>query len=131
MAKINPYAENTPGAALEAMYNACGTCAYACDHRMMIQCCHPDRANIMVRDIQGRPEVDEEFPLQSVSNYCVESNWWCSKYESVGFDNSPGEYKKKKTSAGAVGGATAGNPHPGNYGAKRMEKDWHNPRPSK
>lgn len=108
MPKMNPYAENTPGAAMEAMYNSCGSCKYAMDHRMMLQCCHPQRASIEVCDIQGRPEADEGFPLQKENNYCVETSWWCNKYESCGFENNPGSYGKKH-GGGSVGGAAAGS----------------------
>jgi len=102
--KMNPYAENSPGAAMEACYNACQSCKYAMDHRMMLQCCHPKRATLMVYDIQGRPESDEGFKLQENSNYCVETNWWCKNFEACGYENSPGMY-----GGGAVGGAAVGS----------------------
>ncbi len=108
MPKVNPYAENSTGAAVEAAYNACQTCEYAMDHRMMLQCCHPKRATLMVYDVQGRPEAEEGCKLQSSSNYCVEPNWWCENYEACDIDNSPGMYKKKH-GGGSVGGAAAGS----------------------
>lgn len=101
---MNPYAEKSAGATMEACYNACQSCKYAMDHRMMLQCCHPKRATLMVYDIQGRAEADEGFRLQENSNYCVETNWWCKNYEACGYDNSPGMY-----GGGAVGGAAVGS----------------------
>jgi len=104
MAKINPYSENTPGAAMEACYNACQTCKFSMDHRMMLQCCHPKRATLEVCDIQGRPETEEGFYLQKGNNYCVEPGWWCKNFSACDIDNNPKMY-----GGGSVGGAAAGS----------------------
>ena len=102
---MNPYAEKSAGAAMEACYNACQTCKYSMDHRMMLQCCNPKRAKIMVYDVQGRAEADEGFYLQENSNYCVEPNWWCKEFSAQDIDNSPGQY----STGGSMGGAAAGS----------------------
>lgn len=105
---MNPYAEGSTGAAMEACYNACQTCKYAMDHRMMLQCCHPKRAKTMAYDINSCRSMDEKyddgFMLQEQSNYCVEPSWWCKNYEACGYENSPGMY-----GGGAVGGAAVGS----------------------
>ena len=105
---MNPYAENSPGAVMEACYNSCQTCKYSMDHRMMLQCCHPKRGKTMAYDINGQRSMDEKyetgFMLQEQSNYCVETNWWCKEFEAQDIDNNKGMY-----GGGSVGGAAAGS----------------------
>lgn len=101
--KVSPYKEGSTGKAVEAAYNACQTCKFAMDHRMMLQCCNPKRASITVYDIQGRVEAEEGCKMQFLSNYCVEPGWWCKEYSACDIDNNKGMY-----GGGSVGGAAAG-----------------------
>lgn len=107
MPHVNPYKEGTPGYAMEACYNACSTCKYSMDHRMVLQCCNSKRDMLEVCCIGTLAQGENpKRKLQAGSNYCVDPNEWCEYFEAQDMKNNPDMYSTGGTSTGSVGSAT-------------------------